>query len=371
MPITVFLVTAALFVAYANGANDNFKGVATLYGSGTLGYKSALSWATGTTLAGSLCSVLLGNRLVMAFSAKGLIPDSLAAAPEFLAAVALGAALTIFLATQTGFPISTTHALTGSLVGAGIGSGGGSVNFTLLVKTFFFPLIASPFLAMALTGAAYPFFRWAFRCSGFNKNWCCSLGDRKQFLPVITSTAGHAQAAAVPLSFSANSSTKRFQVKQSRILGVNIASLLDVGHILSAGTMSFARGLNDAPKILGLILALKVFQVEANLFFVAAAMATGGLIHARKVAETVSQRITGMNRSQGFVANMITSLLVLTASHSGLPVSTTHVSCGSLFGIGIMTQQADSGVIRQVVLSWVLTLPIAALLAAAASWILD
>ena len=132
MTIFILLLAAALFVAYVNGANDNFKGVATLYGSGTTGYWSALGWATLTTLAGSLSSVYLSDKLVKAFSAKGLVPAGIAAAPEFLTAVALGAALTIFLATMTGFPISTTHALTGGLVGAGIAAAGGSVNFSLL-----------------------------------------------------------------------------------------------------------------------------------------------------------------------------------------------------------------------------------------------
>jgi PiT family inorganic phosphate transporter len=147
-------------------------------------------------------------------------------------------------------------------------------------------------------------------------------------------------------------------------------SFFDAGHFLSAGAMSFARGLNDTPKIVGLMLILKAFHVEVSLLLVAAAMAIGGLLHSRKVAETVSQRITSMNHSQGLTANLVTSILVITASHSGFPVSTTHVSCGSLFGIGLTTKQADSQVIRHVVMSWVLTLPIAGLLAAGISRIL-
>ena len=89
--LAALLIAGALFVAYANGANDNFKGVATLYGSGTVGYRGAIAWATLTTFAGSLCSVLLAEKLVRIFSAKGLVPESVAGTPEFLAAVALGA----------------------------------------------------------------------------------------------------------------------------------------------------------------------------------------------------------------------------------------------------------------------------------------
>ena len=120
MAILLFLVLAVLFLAYANGANDNIKGVATLIGSGTTGYRTALVWATGTTFLGSLAALLLAGRLIHAFRGKGLVSDTLSGSPEFLLAVALGAAVTVLLATLFGFPISTTHALTGGLVGAGL-----------------------------------------------------------------------------------------------------------------------------------------------------------------------------------------------------------------------------------------------------------
>jgi PiT family inorganic phosphate transporter len=92
-------------------------------------------------------------------------------------------------------------------------------------------------------------------------------------------------------------------------------------------------------------------------------MALGGLINGRKVAETVSKRITGMDADQGFLANLVTSFLVIFSSKWGLPVSTTHVSCGALFGIGIANGQARWNVIRTILLAWLLTLPIAALMA--------
>lgn len=365
----VLLLAGALAVAYANGANDNFKGVATLYGSGTVGYRGALAWATLTTFAGSLCSVALAQGLVKAFSAKGLVPDTVAAAPEFLTAVAVGAALTIFLATVTGFPISTTHALTGGLVGAGLVAAKGAVNLSLLGKNFFLPLMVSPFLALLLGGAAYPVFRQMGLLSGVSDDWCVCIGERERFVPV---SGGSAQtAAAVPgLDVSLDTEAHCSRRHWGPVLRFEVPSLLDAGHFLSAGAVSFARGLNDAPKIAGLMLLVQALELRVSLVLIASVMAVGGLAQARKVAETVGHRITRMNHGQGFVANLVTSLLVLTASHSGLPVSTTHVSVGSLFGMGLVTRQADRGVIRQVILSWVLTLPVAALLAASASWVL-
>ena len=86
---TILLFAAALFLAYANGANDNFKGVATLYGSRTLGYRAAIGLATIATFAGAICALFLAQGLVASFSGKGLVPQDTAGAADFLMAVGL------------------------------------------------------------------------------------------------------------------------------------------------------------------------------------------------------------------------------------------------------------------------------------------
>ena len=139
--------------------------------------------------------------------------------------------------------------------------------------------------------------------------------------------------------------------------------MLDLMHYLSAGAVSFARGLNDTPKIAALLLIGAAGAPNAALLAVGAMIAVGGLSSSRKVAETMSHRVTPMNPGQGFTANIVTSLLVIGATRFGLPVSTTHVSCGSLFGIGAVTGLARWGVIGNIVLAWIVTLPIAAVLA--------
>jgi PiT family inorganic phosphate transporter len=94
------------------------------------------------------------------------------------------------------------------------------------------------------------------------------------------------------------------------------------------------------------------------------AIALGGLLHARQVAETISHKITAMNSGQGFTANLMTSLIVIGASRLGLPVSTTHVSCGALFGLGVTTRQAQWKTIGTILLAWVITLPAGAVFGA-------
>ncbi len=149
------------------------------------------------------------------------------------------------------------------------------------------------------------------------------------------------------------------------LLGLQARPVLDSLHFLSAGAVSFARGVNDTPKIAALLLVGNFLAPAAALVGVGVAMGVGGWISARRVAETMSRRVTQMNPGQGFAANIVTAGLVIGASRLGLPVSTTHVSCGSLFGIGTVTRRADWSTIGTILLAWITTLPLAGALAAA------
>jgi len=118
MTATAILLLSVFCLAWSNGANDNFKGVAALYGSGTVTFRQALRWATAATLLGSAVSVYLADLLVKQFSGVGIIPTDQING-MWLTAVGMSGALTILLATVLGMPTSTTHALIGAL-GAGI-----------------------------------------------------------------------------------------------------------------------------------------------------------------------------------------------------------------------------------------------------------
>jgi PiT family inorganic phosphate transporter len=308
--LVALLVLAALFVGFTNGANANFKGVASLYGSGTTSLRVAVWWGTAATFAGSIAALFLAEGLLKAFSGKGLVPDSLAQSPGFVCAVAIGGALTSFFATRFGFPVSTTHALAGALVGAGLASGDHTVHLGALTKTFVQPLLFSPLLAIGAGALIY-------------------------FL------LGHA-----------------------RLLPDYRTRTLDALHFLSGGAASFARGLNDTPKMAALLLVAQVLDVRGSIVTIALLIAIGGILDARNVAETLAKKVTDMNPGEGFAANVATALLVTTASFHSLPVSTTHVSVGSLLGIGIVTRQAHWRSVGQIVLSWLVTLPCGAVIAA-------
>ena len=361
--ILVLIVLAVLFLAYSNGANDNFKGVATLFGSGTTDYTKALAWATVTTLAGSLLALILAHSLVDTFKGKGLIPDAVTAQPEFLLAVSLGASATVFLATVLGLPVSTTHALTGGLVGAGL-QAAGEVRFAALGTSFVLPLLCSPLAALFLTVLIYPVFRWGRRACGVTSQTCLCL--EAVYEEVTALPDGRLALVRTGLVVEVGKLSECVERYQGRVLGLTAGPLVDRLHYLSAGAVGFARGLNDTPKMVALLLAGQALDPTLGLALVALVMALGGILNARRVAETMSRRITRMNAGQGFTANLVTAALVTVASRFGLPVSTTHVSCGALFGVGVVNGTAQVRMILTILLAWVTTLPLAALLAAAA-----
>lgn len=362
----IILIVAVLFLSFTNGANDNFKGVATLFGSATTDYRKAIIWATVTTFLGSLASIMLASALVENFSGKGLVPDQFVLSPIFAISIALGAAFTVYIATKIGMPVSTTHSLVGALAGAGLIAVGTSFNFEKLVGTFLIPLIVSPLLAAVLSLITYLAFRKARIQMGVTKETCICIEN--EYIPVVEDARGigviKLNRSMGHTKISVVNKTGCVEVYQGKLFGISVQRVLDFAHFLSSGVVSFARGLNDTPKIVGLLLIVNILHIEWGMLAVGVAIAVGGLLKAKKVGFTISKEITPMNPGQGFTANLITGMLVTTASIHGLPVSTTHVSVGSIFGIGNATKQANIKTISRILLSWVLTLPFAAFFSA-------
>src|SRR5205814_2391752 len=134
--------------------------------------------------------------------------------------------------------------LTGALVGAGLVSGDHKVNFAALGKNFLQPLLLSPLLAVVLGAVVY------------------------------------------------------LVLKAVRLAPDHRTRTLDTLHFLSGGAVGFARGLNDTPKIAAMLLVAKALDIHWGLVAAAVAMAAGGLLNARRVAETMASKITNMNPGQ-------------------------------------------------------------------------
>jgi PiT family inorganic phosphate transporter len=352
--LTSALFTAVCFLAYANGANDNFKGVATLFGSGTANYRLALSWAALTTLAGSICALFLAQTLMIKFSGKGLAPDALIQSLPFMIAVAGGAGMTVILATRFGFPISTTHALLGAMLGSTLLATLGSMNPAPLLNNFVLPLLLSPFAALLLAVLLH---RLLNKLTFIQP--LCLCEEQPDSLVLVNSS--NVVMADIPSSaLIVAPQTVCAERNINVVLGFDVQRMLDNLHFCSAGAVCFARSLNDTPKMAALLLLAPGFKLQWIIIVVALSMLLGGLFNARRVAETMSCKITPITPIQGLSANLSTALLVIFASKLGMPVSTTHVSVGALFGIGLTGGKADTGVMTSIALSWLLTLPCAA-----------
>jgi PiT family inorganic phosphate transporter len=317
---------------------------------------------------------LLADTLAKAFSGKGLVPADISASSPFLVSVGLGASATVMLATVLGFPISTTHALTGALVGAALVANSGAIDLGILGQSFFVPLLTSPVLAAVTCAPLYALAHSFVEARQLTKDSCVCI-DAPVGAPVMLAQSGTALSLSnvvFPTSVTVGTFEfcERQQSYRGHLLGIAVQSIVDKLHYLSAFALCFARGLNDTPKIFALLFAASLMQVELSLALIAAAMALGGWLQSRKVAEKMSKEITPMNEGQALMANLVASFYVIGASKLGLPVSTTHVTVGAVTGVGLVNGTARVGVIRNILLSWVLTLPIAAMIGAVSYFVL-
>lgn len=365
MGTTVTLTALALLLAAANGANDSFKGVATLHGAGSARYRAALVWATLTTLAGSLASLALAGALVARFSGKGLVPAALVADPALLTAVAAGAGATVWLASWRGLPVSTTHALTGALLGAGLVASGGAVRWTVLGGGFLLPLALSPLLAAGLALVTHRLASRLRRGLGIPKALCLCVGTEERLVPVTGDGPAACAALATRLTVSAGGAAQCEERYTGRVWRLDHQRLVDAAHWLSAGLVGFARGLNDTPKLVALLVGVQALAPRTALALVAVAMAGGALVAARRVAHTLSHTLAPIAPGRGLAASLVTAALVGGASCAGLPVSTTHCSVGAIAGAGLSAGVVRRRALAAVATAWLVTLPVAAVVAAA------
>jgi inorganic phosphate transporter, PiT family len=350
--ILTLLAATALFLAFSNGANDNFKGFATVWGSASLSYRAALVLSNAATLAGGIVSIIVADGLIKQFSGRGLVEDAVAASAPFALSVAGGAGITVALATRLGFPISTTHAIMGGLIGSALASGQ-DIAFAHLGTQFILPLLSSPVFALALGFVAYKSF------PKLNaENDCICIVEAQ---PALSGTA-LTRALMMPEQFIG--STEDCRVHGNAIARFSLSSVLERAHIASAIAICFARALNDTPKLAALFLGAGVLSTWNSAIAVTVAMVAGGFLLSRRVAETMSLKISDISSVQGTTANFVTSCVVLTASVFALPVSTTHVSVGSIIGSAKAANTLDLSTVHNVLLSWLITLPVAVLSAA-------
>lgn len=352
------LLIVVIGVAYANGANDVSKGVGTLVGSGLATYRRAIAWGTVWTVAGALMAMVVSAGLVSTFS-TGLLQNAPIETGRFLLAVSAGVFVWVIFASRTGLPVSTTHALTGAIVGTAlVMAGPGAIHWPLLGMTVVAPLALSPIVAGVIAYILHALS--AARLSAASQ-YCVCLEQRRIGI-VSVDPNGNAAASELP-------SSSRIVVGESaECAGSAVVSrvrITDAMHWAASAVLSFARGMNDNPKIV----ALGIGAAGSGVFLAgAAAMGLGSYLYGRRVTNTLAEKVTKMDRFEGLSASLVASALVLIASFVTLPVSTTQVATGAIVGAGLGdgARAIRWNTVSTVVTAWLLTLPAAAVVAAIA-----
>lgn len=397
----VGLATAfGLFMAWGIGANDVANAMGTSVGARALTLKQAILVAAIFEFTGA---VLAGGEVTSTIR-KGIVDaDLLAGSPDLLVfgmmAALLAAAVWLLIATQKGWPVSTTHSIVGAVVGfAAVGLGVGAVHWDK-VGTIALSWIISPLSAGIVAFFIFRSVQWLILDRED------PLAKAKTYVPfyiflvgfVITLvtlfkglkhvgmdvSTGHAYAiaAAVGLLIAIIGAVfvRRVQVKpgsEKEFRFHTVERVFGVLMVCTACAMAFAHGSNDVANAVGPLAAvvsvaktgivaqesgLPVWILLIGGIGIVAGLATFGW----KVMATIGEKITHLTPSRGFAAELAASTTIVVASATGMPVSTTHTLVGAVLGVGMARGigAIDLRVVGNIFLSWVITIPAGALLA--------
>jgi phosphate/sulfate permease len=313
---------SVLFVlAFANGANDVGKSVASLMSTAGPGdprlRRRALLWGGVFSGLGSISAILISGRLLTVFTPQSILRNSTDS--SFILAVLAGATIWILIATLFRLPVSTTHTILGAVLLQGIFLFGvSSLKLDFLAIRVILPLAAGPFVALIA-------------------------------LSVIRRL------------------TRRPQTSEKKS-----PRFAKVSHWGSAAATAYARGINDAPKMAALgaffFVAGSTYAVWGPYSIVAVAIVAGSLVLGHRVALELVKRVVPLDHTQRLQAGIVTAALVSVGAYLGAPLSTTHVHAGSTAGIGGRKEVIVSA-LRGMVLPWLVTLPAAGLLAIAVAFL--
>src|ERR671938_877194 len=316
--LLVVVVIAALGFDFTNGFHDTANAVATSVSTRALSPRIAVLVAAVANLAGAFVTTAVAKTV-----GKGIIDTGLATEKTVLAAL-LGAIAWNLLTWWLGLPSSSSHALIGGLIGAAlVQSGSKGVQWHDIVHKVVFPALASPALGFLGAFVLLLLIYWVF----------------------VWVTPGLANRG------------------------------FRLGQLASGTWVAFTHGANDAQKTMGVI-ALALFEAGRISHFyiptwviVAAglAIAAGTYVGGWRIMRTLGQRVINMEPASGFAAQVSGGSVIYVATHFGFPVSTTHVVSGAVMGAGA-TKRVSAvrwGIAGNIVFAWVLTIPAAALVAAA------
>ena len=327
LPLIIGLIAVALAFDFLNGLHDAANSIATVVGTRLLNPAAAVAFAAFFNFAAYFLALQWPQLHKVADTiGKGLIDKDLVT-PAVVFGALVGAMFWNVVTWMKGIPSSSSHALVGGIVGAGVAHASiAGIQWDGLNKTLI-AIVLSPMLGLILT----------------------------MFIMLVTSWLG--------VRASATGSERTFRAL----------------HLASAGAYSLGHGLNDAQKTMGVISVLLYSTGYLNGEFhvpswVAlscyVAMGLGTLSGGWRIIETMGTRITKLSQHQGFSASLGGSVMLFAASYLGIPVSTTHTITGCVIGAGAARRASAVrwGIAQNVMIAWIITIPASAVVAALFYW---
>jgi PiT family inorganic phosphate transporter len=318
--IVIVVITTALAFDFTNGFHDTANAMATSIATGALKPKVAVAISAVLNLGGAFLSIEVAKTI------SGGIVDETRISPAIIFGGLVGAIVWNLATWLLGLPSSSSHALFGGLIGATwVASGSDAVHFTTVVEKVLIPAVASPIIAGVV---------------------------------------------ALIATYLAYKLTQRAK-DNTRTAGFR------AGQIATASLVSLAHGTNDAQKTMGIITLTLITAGSLApgsqpplwvIITAGSAIALGTYLGGWRIIRTMGKGITDIETPQGFSAEASAAAVILTSSHVGFALSTTHVCSGGVIGSGIGKRLAEVrwGTAGRMVIAWVLTLPAAAIVGALA-----
>ena len=313
--LTIVIIVLAILFEISNGYNDAANSIATVVSTRVLKPSHAVLLAVVMEILGPFLTTAVAKTI-----GKGIVDPTAITELVVMSALIAGFSWNTLM-TYIGLPVSASHALIGGLVGASVSYGGISILNTSGLTKIFSALLISPVIGIVF---------------GF----------------IVMSLILRFLGTLPPTTIN-----KYFGKLQ----------------ILSAGFMAFSHGSNDAQKVMGIITLslvsggfLKSVEVPFWVILICAlAMGLGTALGGWKVIKTLGVRMLKLEPVHGFAAETSAAAIILSCSHLGLPVSTTHVISTSIMGVGATKRLTAVrwGIGKKIVNAWILTLPATALFA--------
>ena len=400
--LIIMAVIFGLFMTWGIGANDVANALGTSVGSGAITVRTAIIVAAIFEFAGA---ALAGGNVTETIR-KGIInPDLIADRPDLLIygmlAALLAAGTWLAIASAKGWPVSTTHSIVGAIVGFAVaGIGVDAVNWSKITQ-----IVASWVISPLLGGAFAFILMMSIRKLILNAQH--PLESAKRWAPVYIFLAGFiitlvtlfkglshlkidlglseslliAVLLGLVVAWIGRILVKRIEFDPAADTSFQFASVERVFApmiVFTACAMAFAHGSNDVANGVGPLTAVfglvksggEVAQKTPMPLWI---LALGGLgivlgltTYGYRVMQTIGGKITALTPTSGFCATVAAAVTVVLASRTGMPVSTTHIAVGAVMGVGLARGIAalDLRVIGNIIVSWLVTLPVGGLLAA-------